>query len=684
MIDGLLKYLKDLPLDQIGSIPIQDIALCQTWYRINTSYAGVKESYAFVPKAVAEWTASQQSVERQDRELTATEARRTQWLLRDIIDVLQQNGAECLTPDELLFILFVYDLTQRAVASSRFDRIRQLLHPYMETISVLVANQASVNGLTGISKRISFALPEDLEQARSREIRVFCGIEMSLIGPIYSAQGHLKILGNVPEHCTVVVEGGSCCIEGYLLGRVAATRHCDTRENISGVVVVRHGDIRARNIVDRALVVSKQGKVFCRQIQNPSLVFAGTEIQVKGNALLGTLMSPRIRIDGDARGGIYHTSRMLQATKFCNTTSQDACIVLRRELSCLEYGEALSEDARRFINRLRTLTYRKKDLSRLLRQNLDEAESIAASTLYYFFATEDVQKSLEKYQAAERRLTVLMRLFQGLQVLALSAEDRLGTNVRPDNEAKTNTSIITEDGSDSSASLREINNELKIFRSQEPADRDLEAAIEEMQQIRNKLDQQFQDKKLASLLLTRTRARMDNYLEEIRKLRTVVQKCRSEFSVIQSLFPAETNGTRPRNALEMLRRLRADNALVGRNPVLQSRLNSSFAQMMWRKIEQHLQLGKQYRDSIEIASREITRIQEELRQNHQYVVFEDERTQECGASVSGKFEKNVLILADPYLIGDSEPPPGSAYRAPECLDAPKTFIRTAAGTIVEQ
>lgn len=687
MISRLLEFIASLTPEKVATISLQDIALGRTWYRANITTSGVAEQYVFLPKAVAAWGASQLlPVGAQQGEQSPTEARRTQWLLRDLIDQLKQSGVPSLQPDELLFIDQVYDLATHAAAPQRFERVRGLLQPFIEAIQTCLKNVLIPNDLPSVSRRIVFANQEDLEKSRPREIKVFCGIEMPSLGPVFTAQGHLKIFGSVPENCTVVVDGGCCCVEGYILGKVAATRHCDVRENISGVVIVRQGDIRARNIIDKAYVVSKQGRVICRRVQNPNLIFAGVEIRVRDHALLGTLMSPRIRIDGDARGGTYHGTRTIAAQRFCNTASAHARIVLRRELSCIDYGEALSDDAVRLIKRQRLLKYRIKDLSRLLRQNMEEAESLAASTIFYLMTPGDVQKTVEKHQAAERRLAVLLRLMQGLQVLAFAAEEKLvpsGKVSRP-NLVSPQDNILQEEGSGSVSSYKDISNEIRLFADQEEQDRDLESAVEEMRQIRDKLDQQIQDKKLTSLLLKRVRSRVDGYLEEIQKLRAVVNAYRKECAAALKFFPEAPNGDRPKSMLPTLQRLRNDPRCAEKNPQLSARMETNFIQMMWRKIEQHIRLGKQYKETMDSAEAELTRIDEELRKNYQLVSLDAEKGQESLPTVTGIFERNVLISADPFLFDESDTSEGTVFHVPDSVERIRTYTRTVSGTIVEQ
>lgn len=689
MFTRLFEFVAQADPATLGMMPLQDIALCRTWYGANAHTPAQAETYAFIPKAVAIWAAEQRSPESDQASRPLTEARRTQWLLRDLIDQVQRDGVRSLAWDEAAFLEHAYELTECAADPRRFERVHGLLAPHIAALRSAKERLAPARALPALLRRLTVVTQDDIEQARPREIRFFCGIDMPSLGPVLTVQGHLKVLGSIPENCTVVVEDGSCSVEGFVLGKAAASRHCDVRENIAGMVVVRQGDIRSRNIVDRAYVVSKRGRVICRQVQNPALVFGGSEIHVKGPALLGQLLAPRITIDGEARGGVYQAIRQIEAEQFSHTSSSEARIVLRRELSCVDYGEELSVDAVRLVWRSRLLNYRAKNLRRMLKQNIDEAESLATSTIYYLCTQGDMQKHVERLQAAERRIAVLMRLMQGLQTLAVAAEDRLGADStlsrsRPvASGAEQEREELSEEAA-GGASYIEVARELKMLASEDTRDGDLDAAVEEMNQIRQKLAQQMKDRKLLSLLLTRVRARLDDYVLEIRELTDAIARHRAEFAAVLEQLPRYPEGDRPKTMLELLRRVRSGVQTGKGDPAFGARVNSSFVQMMWRKIENRLRLSRQYRETIQRLEEELRRISGELHKKHQVMMLENDDNPEEAARVCGRFEQGVVIMTDPYLLNESEPPPRSIFYTPNTKDAVHIYFRSAAGAVVRQ
>src|SRR5690606_10947834 len=111
-----------------------------------------------------------------------------------------------------------------------------------------------------------------------------------------------------------------------------ASQHCEVRENISGMVVVRQGNVRARGIMVRSKVISKWGSVCGKQAESPDLVFAGTEIRIENTTNMGQFKAPEITVLGDVCGGVYHVTKQLTADRFRSAENRNLSIVLRQDL----------------------------------------------------------------------------------------------------------------------------------------------------------------------------------------------------------------------------------------------------------------------------------------------------------------------------------------------------------------
>ena len=179
-------------------------------------------------------------------------------------------------------------------------------------------------------------------------------------------------------------------------GRLAATFDCEVRENISGVVVVRRGDIRTRNIIDKAYVISKQGTVHCRHSQAPDLVFAGREIRIEDAAIMGCYVSPRIQVGGEAYGGEFHASESVAAEQFRRSDTRELALVLRRDISCRDYGETPDENASNLMATAAQLRRRIRDLATQARFADRESEQCAATAVVHLVGGKAKEAAVER------------------------------------------------------------------------------------------------------------------------------------------------------------------------------------------------------------------------------------------------------------------------------------------------
>ena len=226
MFERLLEYANALEDDGHTGLFLQDVALCGAWYESYDGNATILRPYNRLPRLIEAWTAH----------ITAqqlnTEGRRHQWLLRDEIDALQDGRLPHMERDELDFIAAVFAIGRRVADPQVFRRVLELLHPFVEDLRTRRETLALLPGMPNVSKMNNVINSADIKRARSRQVGSVAGIAMPGRGPILGARGHVKVLDDVPDNCTLVVENGSCSVEGFVFGRVAVHHDCDVRENI--------------------------------------------------------------------------------------------------------------------------------------------------------------------------------------------------------------------------------------------------------------------------------------------------------------------------------------------------------------------------------------------------------------------------------------------------------------------
>ena len=355
MLDALIEYVQKADSDALETLAIQDAALCAAW---RESWAGNPDRLAQcdgIPKAIETWATHPHVGNAQ------TEGRRHQWTMRELIDDLQAGRVRSLAWDQVVFALAVLELIDKCGNLESHERLRSLLVPHAKQLTVQAKSLPVAPGLPTIAARLHVVTSKQIAASRPREVKVFAGIPVNVRGPVLiHDRGHLKILDQVPENCTVVVEDGSVSVEGFVMGRVAASQHCEVRDNISGMVVVRQGNVRARGIMVKSKVISKWGSVCGKQSESPDLVFAGTEIRIEASTNMGEFKAPVIAVLGDVCGGVFHVSKQLVADHFRSSENRGLSIVLRQDLTCQDYGENPGADGLRLLMKANRM---KRDLA---------------------------------------------------------------------------------------------------------------------------------------------------------------------------------------------------------------------------------------------------------------------------------------------------------------------------------
>jgi hypothetical protein len=356
MFECLAKYVLAQSEEKIGEISLEDMALCTAWYNSYDKHPEMTEDYAGFPDMLDHW------ISNVTQPTTETEGFRQQPLLRALLRKIDISGIDKLSPDAIEFLFFSTGLMQRTPHKHLFERPIKCITPHNESLSKRRNQCRGEPGLPCLEEHITILGKDELMTAKPRDIRTLAGIPLTYRGPVSAHKGEVKILGDLPEQCCVVVEDGSCYIRGSILGNIATTHYCEVFENISGTAIARKGSVRAAKILNQATVISKEKDVYCVAVQNSKTVFAGAQLKVKNDAIGSTLYGRQINIDGDSTGNIIHSSFNATAQHFRKTDQRAASVVLRRALNCDDYGETLSPEAAKLLTQARNLHNQQLDL----------------------------------------------------------------------------------------------------------------------------------------------------------------------------------------------------------------------------------------------------------------------------------------------------------------------------------
>ncbi|MBX7255394.1 MAG: hypothetical protein K1Y02_03440 [Candidatus Hydrogenedentes bacterium] len=674
MLDRLLEYVLPLPEERLSRISLQDMALCWAWHDSYAEDPLQQQLWAAIPAIVSTWSSCA------GKPTIVTEGRRHQWILRELIDTLQSNGVMALAWDETYFLCRVHDLTNNVKDAGLFERVRSILGNHRISLDSRVRGLLLRPGLPILSDRLHVVTSEDLMRARPREIKLFAGIAKPGRGPVFTHKsGHLKILDSVPENCTVVVENGSCSVEGFVMGKLAATQHCEVQENISGVVVVRQGDIRARNIIVRAYVVSKWGNVFCMNAESPDLVFAGNEIRVETSALMGRYVADKIRVKGDIHGGLFEAASLLTAARFRRSEVRDLSIVLRRELSCTDYGEEPGPDASKYLGRAARLRRQLGNERTAIDYANQEAEHAASCALVYLNSVENMHPIAERLHKAEHRLALVNRIVSAMQTLAVMAEDRLNQVVRHSGSIPDIPDITTAE--EPFSQLDAIHAELAGIKDEGQLDRDVNDEFVELSALKERLLNATADQRRIAALLMQIREKIAKWRRERDELTQTIGYYEKE---LQNASNGENSGRATRSNVHLLRRLLATvrERGMGSDEAIAKKLQSVPMRMALRTVNNSLSRASTHETNVAALQRDLADVAQLLRKDFQIIISEGIDRSQGAPRVSGCFDARVRIYADPFLLNEPQPPAGSCVLTPESGESPRTYCRQD-GFIVE-
>ncbi|MFA6244459.1 MAG: hypothetical protein WC655_26185, partial [Candidatus Hydrogenedentales bacterium] len=633
--------------------------------------------WASIPAIVTRWTTCT------GKSTLVTEGRRHQWMLRELIKLMDVNSISAFSWDEAHFLCRVHDLTRRVPDPDLFKRVRELVGKKLGELHVRVQTMPLTPGLPVLSERLHVVTSADLLRARPREVKLFAGISKPGRGPVFTHKsGHLKVLDSVPENCTVVVENGSCSVEGFVMGKVAATQHCEVQENISGMVVVRQGDVRARNIIVRAYVVSKWGNVYCVNAESPELVFAGNEIRVEASALTGRYIAERIRVKGEIFGGQFEASTLLTATRFRRSETRDLAIVLRRELSCQDYGEEPGQDAAKFLARAARLRRQLSNERTAIDYASQEAEHAASCALVYLNAVENMHPIAERLHKAEHRLALVNRILSAMQTLEVMAEDRL--NVATRRSGDTMDMPDTTGGDEPFLQLEAIHAEIAGIKDEGQLDRDINDEFAELSVMKDRLFSATSDQRRIAGHLMQMREKLTQWRREHNDLMQTIGHYEKELRGAAQQENADESEASSRSKVLLLRRILAAvrERGLGTDENVARKLQSVPMRMALRTVNNSLARMANHESNVAALQHELAEVARLLRKDFQIIIGEGIDHGQGPPRVSGLFDAGVKIFADPFLVNDPQPPVGSHVRTPEDRGMPRTYCRQD-GYIVE-
>lgn len=674
MYDDLLDFVLGLNAERLARVSLEDLTLCALWCESYREHELKRDEFERFRALVDEWAAVAAPPEE------PSEGSRQQPLLRELTDLVLQGGVPHMTRDEVDFLVFAWGLAQRARNPEIRERPMAKLVPHIRALEERRGQMEPAPGLPSLSKRLTIVTARTLKQAEARDVRTFAGIEAPVRGPVFTHRGNLKIVEDLPEDCAVAVEDGRCTVSGMVLGRLAATQNCEILGNVSGIVVSRRGTIRARNLVNRCTVISKEGGARCTGADEPRLVFAAKSILVRQDAVQGLIIAQDLRVEGALAGGEAQVCGRLEAGRCRNAEARALAIVLRRGLTCRDYGEVLSAESERLLSAAMKLRQRMQMLEAMRAMNEREADDFAGNVLMFLLGEDKTTDQIEKIQRLRAKGAYLERIGHAVRALTASIEDRLALG---GGEERDPDYPVSPFGPEDRAVLDEMQQDLMSLASETPIERSLHDMREEV----HILGQQLFRK-----LLTRGKI-----LETLRKLLAAAAHASDALGEVNALVAQreavlERTMTRmailerakeERARVEVLRQLIAASRGRADMNTFRDRCANRYVKLVMRNIETRLARAGDYRNGIGSLEEQLRKTRAKLWTEYQ-VSLPEQDTQsrpDQTPTVTARFEAGVEIVAWRHLLESGYQNEPGRLVTPDTGEEVRSFRRTPRSAI---
>ncbi|MCX5770909.1 MAG: hypothetical protein NTZ09_11645 [Candidatus Hydrogenedentes bacterium] len=661
MVDRVVKYVLSMR-DQLAQVRLEEAAICSAYGK---SASGFRERSrrSEISRVVKNWL-SMDSAER-----PATFGRRQQLLLRVVINLLLSRGVDSLSWDETGFLCEAFDLAVQGKRAS--ERLRGILEPHAGVLRMRREARKRPAGADMLETRVRLVFPEQLEESARRPAPLFPGQPRPPLGPTLEAAGPVRVIGGIPDDCTVLVTGGPCSVDGYLLGRLGVSDGCDISENIAGSVVAASGNVRCRNIIEKAFVVAKSGTVKFVQAMNPQLVFGGARIVASDSISRGLFYGADIKSGNLIRGGTFHVTGRLSAKQLMPDEACPLNIVLRTAISFEEYGEQLGSEALHLRARAAGIRRKLMHLGNMVRATQAEAEHAASTIVLRAFSDLRLMNVLEERGRAGRRVAVLNRLIGALQELYAGAEEALAQHEQIPDEL-TGEAVFSDIEQDLDELARDGAAEAGFAQEHEQ----IRALYERLGWLRN-------DRTDILGVLGQLRDQMEAWIVERQGLNAQLDRLNGEVNRAVPEAGLEALAQRAKQDREpKLAALQRKIMALKNNPPtadVQRKLQAPLVQLMINMMQRRIQRLNELGVSIKTCKHQLAAVSEELQAK--YRLGENTRVETTPATATGRFAAGVRIYRDAYVLEDPKPAAGAVLKTPDSGENTITYQRGLACVI---
>lgn len=663
MIQRLVQYVSSIPSDDLKRLTLEDMSLALAYAR-----SAEDATAEAIEPLVKEWA---QVVEPPSSQ---TAGRRQQPILRRLLNHVVADSIEELTRSDLDVLHSLAELTEIVQNRLKLDRIAAILSNQEAALEARRNELEPVPDLAELSADIMYLTSDDLRAAAPKKVNSFAGIDLSGQGPLTSIKGDVKVLDGVPENCMLGVDGGSCWVTGYVLGRIAVTHDCTVQENVSGAIIAAQGDIRARNVVSNALLIAKTGTVALYNAEGPSLVFGGKTIEIEDSATGGAYIGPVIEVGGEITGGEYTFCKRMDAVQITPAENRKTTVALHLRVTPMDYGEVIQPDARRLMAQIARARSDAEMINRLIRLAHREIDHFAGNGIFYIIGGGAISKRVEEISAAERRLAFVDRILEGLQTLSGIAQTNLSMT---DSDGAGPTQVTNKKGA-----IEEIDSELNELTAEGGISADLSEQRDDMMQLNQLLNFRRANKSTIASLLTRLEKKRTAWLKQQEALESEIAQKKADLETISGKMDALGSRGGGKSRVPVFVKLIEGCRKRSSTDAAAQRANTIFVQLMLKYIEQRQNRISYYESRRQTIDEEIEQLRQQLQDNHQMADFTENRNGGVNPAVSARFGEGVVLCTDRFFLELGQAPVGAVVTTPESGNGPVTYERQR-DTIVE-
>lgn len=661
--DALLARLLETEPGAAGHLSLEEATLCAVMGHADPANAAAAQ----LTGLARAWA------ERYEPPPGATASMRHQPILRTLIDACSDGKSGQMQGDELAFLCTAHDLIEATREKGYFARPRQIIGELRPKLELLRRARPLTPQMQRLSSMLHVVTTEDIEAAPARQASEFAGIAKTIMGHVLTNRGNLRILGDIPDTCTVAVEQGDCYVDGYVLGNLAATGNCDVRGNISGMVIARYGDVRLRDIINHATCISKQGRVVCMNASQPALIFGFAGIEVRGQARGGVYLGSEFSSTGTVTGGEVHVAHRASAERFAKAGQMETSIVFRHTISHADYGELVTREASRLVGKAYRMRQRVEELNARASILQSELDQLATNAVLYVAGGEQAQTHLQSLQQAERRLAFLDRIIAGVEAMVHATDARLNAHREQEEDTEALDAVFDDDA------LTDLFQELSALEQEGEVEDELLGRRDEMMKLQRALrGKNFHLQNMVRMLIDlsdRALAWRNERVTLAKQIDALTQQTTSAMGRVALVEKAAASG--PLNVLDQLRRAVAQQP----NSPVADRFRTPFARLMFRNIDNRRRYFQDILQRRTITINEYAALREDLHAKHQLrlpAMTGDDS--EAPPQVRGCFDEGVRIFGAMHAFEAKRDSSPCVMVTPQ-EDVPATFRRGPGDTV---